>query len=81
VTDDEIRMVIEGVLAETPELGETPRNACFDYLARTAPTIENGVRPAEPLLRGDEMIRWEGPKSLFERMVLNDRRWRKEHRD
>jgi hypothetical protein len=79
MTDEQIVEVLQGIVKECRDLGVTPRVQILDYLARTAPTIENGVTPAEPLLRGDEMIRWEGPKSLFERMVLNDRRWRKEH--
>lgn len=81
MTDESVREVIEGILRNTRELGPSPLRFCLEYLERTAPVIENNVRPSPPLLRGDAMIVVELPKETFERMVLNDRLYRRLNRN
>lgn len=83
MTDETIREIIRGMLhehARAGELGASPLAACLEYLERTATTIEACAQAGAPIeagpMKGTPMVVVEIPTEVFERLVVNDRKYR-----
>lgn len=83
MNDPDIQAMLEQ-LVRASHLGDSPKATCLEYLQRTGTylnvTQRIGAEESGGPMRGDRMVTLEVPEEYFDRLVLNDRRYRKEHK-